>query len=97
MKTKGDIVNQIAASTDLSTLQVQDVVQRTFDTIVDAIVEHGRIELRNFGVFEVKVRKARMARNPKTGAIVHVPEKRVVSFRAGKIVNDRLEEATSDS
>jgi len=59
-------------------------VQRTLDTIIQTLVSEGRIELRNFGVFEVKRRAPRKARNPRTGDKVYVPSKNVVTFKPGK-------------
>ncbi|MBU2102465.1 MAG: integration host factor subunit beta, partial [Candidatus Omnitrophica bacterium] len=60
-----------------------DVVQRTFDTIFETLKNGNRIELRNFGVFLVKKRKKRIGRNPKTGAVVPVPERLTVVFKPG--------------
>ena len=65
-------------------------MQRVFDQILDVLSEQGRIELRNFGVFEIKQRASRKARNPKTNQEVIVPAKRILSFRAGKNVAKRL-------
>jgi integration host factor subunit beta len=66
------------------------IVQRTFDAIVTTLVEEGRIELRNFGVFQVRPRAARKARNPRTGRQVEVPEKFVVTFKPGKIMEQKV-------
>ena len=82
--TKKEIVRQISDDLNLSQQDVKKVVQRTFDAVIDALAKEGRIELRNFGVFEVKQRKARKARNPRTGDEVQVPSKRVVTFKPGK-------------
>ena len=65
---------------------------RLSSTIVDTLVEDKRIELRNFGVFEVKQRAARKARNPRTGEKVFVPEKFVVTFKPGKEMEERVRE-----
>jgi nucleoid DNA-binding protein len=65
--------------------QVFDVVQRTFDHITEALAKGDKVELRNFGVFEVRVRKARIGRNPNAPAIdVPIPQRSVVKFKAGK-------------
>jgi len=61
---------------------------------VDTLIEQGRIELRNFGVFEVKQRKARKARNPRTGDPVEVPPKCVVTFKPGKEMEERVRQMT---
>ena len=82
--TKKEIVRTISEEIGLTQLKTKEIVQKTFDAIIDALVADGRIELRNFGVFEVKKRAARSARNPKTGDQVRVPEKFVVTFKPGK-------------
>jgi nucleoid DNA-binding protein len=73
-------------------LKTKEIVQQTFDAIVETLVEHKRIELRNFGVFEVKKRAARKARNPRTGERVEVAEKYVVTFKPGKEMEARVRE-----
>src|SRR6202011_6081425 len=75
-------------------LKTKEIVQQTFDAIVDTLLEVGRIELRNFGVFEVKRRKARKARNPRTGEKVDVPPKFVVTFKPGKEMEERVRQMT---
>ena len=82
--TKKDIVRQISEKIGETQLKTKEIVQRTFDAIVETLLETGRIELRKFGVFEVKQRKARKARNPRTGVPVEVPPKNVVTFKPGK-------------
>jgi len=88
MTTKKDIVKRIATKHNLSQQETKHVVQSVFDTVVDVLVSEGRLELRDFGVFHVKERAARKARNPRTGEEVTVPPRKVVTFKAGK----RLEE-----
>jgi integration host factor subunit beta len=82
--TKKEIVKQISERIGLTQLKTKDIVQQTFDAVVDTLIEVGRIELRNFGVFEVKMRKPRKARNPRTGERVDVEAKKVVTFKPGK-------------
>jgi nucleoid DNA-binding protein len=94
--TKKEIVKTISDETGLNQQQIKQVVQKTFDSIVQTLVEEGRIELRNFGVFQVRPRAARKARNPRTGRQVEVPEKFVVSFKPGKIMEERVN-AISDT
>lgn len=84
--TKKEIIKQLAEKFQLSQTDTKNIVQGTFDTIIEVIAERGRIELRNFGVFEVKDRAARKARNPKTGEEVNVPAKRVVTFKPGRLM-----------
>jgi integration host factor subunit beta len=96
--TKKEIVKTISEEIGLTQLKTKEIVQKTFDAIVDTLVEERRIELRNFGVFEVKKRAARKARNPRTGTRVDVPEKFVVTFKPGKEMEERvrqLEEAAA--
>jgi nucleoid DNA-binding protein len=88
--TKKDMARAIADETGLTQGQVKEVIQRVFDGITEMLVSEGRIELRNFGVFEVKERKPRRARNPRTGEAVDVPAKRVVTFKAGKEMEQRV-------
>lgn len=91
-KTKKDIVKTIAEETGLTQQSAKELVQRTLDSIVQMLADHGRIELRNFGVFECKERKARVGRNPKTGEPVEVPAKFVVTFKPGKEMEKRIRE-----
>lgn len=88
--TKKEIVKQIADRAQLTQLKTKEIVQWTFDAIVDTLIQDGRIELRNFGVFEVKRRKARKARNPRTGEKVDVEPKNVVTFKPGKEMEERV-------
>jgi integration host factor subunit beta len=90
--TKKEIVKTISEEIGLTQLKTKEIVQKTFDAIVDTLVEDMRIELRNFGVFEVKKRAARKARNPRTGEKVFVPEKFVVTFKPGKEMEERVHE-----
>jgi len=90
--TKKEIVKTISEEIGLTQLKTKEIVQKTFDAIVETLVEDRRIELRNFGVFEVKKRAARKARNPRTGDKVFVPEKFVVTFKPGKEMEERVRE-----
>src|SRR5215510_4427546 len=83
--TKRDLVIRISNETGLVQQQVLDVVQKTLDYIAESLSKHDKVELRNFGVFEVKVRKARNGRNPNSPETdVPIPERAVVKFKAGK-------------
>ncbi len=90
--TKKEIVKTISEEIGMTQLKTKEIVQKTFDAIVETLVEDKRIELRNFGVFEVKKRAARKARNPRTGDKVFVPEKYVVTFKPGKEMEERVRE-----
>src|SRR5580658_257175 len=74
----------------MTQLKTKEIVQQTFDAIVETLLVEKRIELRNFGVFEVKRRKARKARNPRTGEKVDVEPKNVVTFKPGKEMEERV-------
>lgn len=93
--TKKEIVKQISERIGLTQLKTKEIVQLTFDAIVDTLIEDARIELRNFGVFQVKKRKARKARNPRTGERVDVPPKNVVTFKPGKEMEERVRQMTN--
>ncbi|EEF57228.1 histone family protein DNA-binding protein [Pedosphaera parvula Ellin514] len=83
--TKRDLVIRISNETGLVQQQVLDVVQKTLDYIAEALSKGDKVELRNFGVFEVKVRKARIGRNPNAPATdVPIPQRSVVKFKPGK-------------
>jgi len=83
--TKRDLVIRISNETGLVQQQVLDVVQKTLDYIAEALAKHDKVELRNFGVFEVKIRKARIGRNPNAPETdVPIPERAVVKFKPGK-------------
>ena len=88
--TKKDIVRTIAEQIELPQLRTKELVQKTFDALIEALVREGRIELRNFGVFQIKRREARMARNPRTGERVPVQAKSVVTFKPGKEMEARV-------
>jgi nucleoid DNA-binding protein len=88
--TKKEIVKTISEAIGMTQLKTKEIVQKTFDAIVETLVEEKRIELRNFGVFEVKERAARKARNPRTGQRVDVPEKFVVTFKPGKEMEEKV-------
>ncbi len=98
--TKKEIVRDICERANkeklmkgnLTQLATKEIVQWTFEAIIETLVKEGRIELRNFGVFEVKQRKPRKARNPRTGARVDVEAKNVVTFQPGKTMEKRVRE-----
>src|SRR5947209_10071056 len=96
--TKKEIVKTISEEIGMTQLKTKEIVQKTFNAIVETLVEEQRIELRNFGVFEVKKRAARKARNPRTGQRVDVPQKFVITFKPGKEMEEKvrlLEEAAA--
>ncbi len=89
--TKRDIVLDIYDKTDFPQKEVRETVQLTLDAIADALIEGRNVELRNFGVFEVQVRKSRIGRNPnKPETDVVIPERAVIKFKAGKELKAKL-------
>jgi len=95
--TKKEIVKAISQDVGLPKSKTREIVQKTFDAIIDALVNEGRIELRNFGIFEVKKRAARPGRNPRTGDEILVPERFVVNFKPGKVMEDRVKRLKAKS
>ena len=90
--TKRDLVVKIAKETGFIQNDVAIIVQKTLDSIVDELTAGNTIELRNFGVFEIKIRKSRKGRNPRdTSNEVIIPERAVVKFRAGKELKEAVE------
>jgi len=83
--TKRDLVMRISEETGLNQAQVVEVVQKTLNYITESLAKGGKVELRNFGVFDVKIRKARVGRNPnKPETDVPIPARAMVKFKAGK-------------
>jgi DNA-binding protein HU-beta len=91
--TKADIVEQIAAQTGLTKVETKAVVEGVFSTVMDILANGGRIELRGFGVFNVKSRKSRMARNPRTGTPVALDKRFVPIFKASPEFQGRVDAA----
>ncbi|MCY3000834.1 MAG: integration host factor subunit beta [Planctomycetota bacterium] len=90
--TKKELVNRIADSTRQTKVVVKDILQKFLDEIVTELAAGNRLEFREFGVFEVKDRAARRAQNPRTLQKVEVPAKRVVKFKVGRIMRERIDD-----
>ena len=89
--TKRDLAIRIAEETNLTQLQVLDVIQKVLDSIVESLSNGQTIEFRKFGVFEVRERKQRIGRNPhKPEDEVVIPRRRVVRFRPGKTMKELI-------
>jgi DNA-binding protein HU-beta/integration host factor subunit beta len=88
--TKFDIVRTLAQKHELEIASTRRVVQGTLDMIIAALLQGDKIELRNFGVFEVIIRAGRIARNPRSREEVFIPERKVVKFKPGKVMEDRI-------
>jgi nucleoid DNA-binding protein len=95
--TKRDLVVRISNETNLVQQKVLEVIQKTFDYISEALANGKKVELRNFGVFEVKVRKARVGRNPNAPENdVRIPPRAVVKFKAGKEMREAVLKLTPE-
>ena len=82
--TKADLVEQVASEAEMTKKDAEQLVEIIFESIIGALNEDEKIELRGFGSFRVRQRGARKGRNPKTGASVDIPAKRVAYFKPGK-------------
>ena len=92
--TKKELIDRIADGTTQRRVQVKRVVQQFLDEVISELGRGNRLEFRDFGVFETKLRKARKAQNPKTLEPVDVPEKRTVKFKVGRLMKQKLAEMT---
>jgi len=88
--TKKEVIDRIAESTNTKRAVVKSVIQSFLDEIIDELSKNNRLEFRDFGVFETKMRAARRAQNPKTMEQVHVPAKRSVKFKMGRLMKQRM-------
>lgn len=89
--TKREMVVRIAEETGIIQQDVHEVIQRTLDLIVDSLEQGRNVELRNFGVFQLKQRKQRIGRNPnRPEQVVEIPSRRTVKFKPGKIMKERV-------
>lgn len=89
--TKRDMIERISERTGLRRADVKEVVQEFLNEIINELGEGRRIEFREFGVFEVRVRAPRIAQNPKTLERVDVPEKHTIKFKAGRRMKEVVE------
>ncbi len=89
--TKKDLIDRIADRTNLKRVLVKKTVQEFLDQVIQELGKGNRLEFRDFGVFEIKERAARIAQNPKTLQRVEVPPKRTVKFKVGRLMRDKLE------
>ena len=96
MNTKRDMAERIAERCGITGVEAKRMVQHTLDEMVRTLVESGRLELRNFGVFQIHQSAPRKARNPRTGETVMVPSRRVVKFKMGKAMTEAMAENPED-
>lgn len=90
---KGELIDKVAASTGESKASVSDVIDATLDTISTSLAVGDKVTFTGFGTFERRHRKARMGRNPQTGAPVPIPAANVPAFKAGKALKDTVRAA----
>jgi integration host factor subunit beta len=88
--TKKEVIDRIAENTNTRRAVVKPVVQYFLDEIIDELAKNNRLEFRDFGVFETKIRAARIAQNPKTMEQVAVPAKRNVKFKMGRLMKQKI-------
>ena len=93
--TKKELVDRIADLTGMRRTDVRDIVQLFLDGMVEELADGNRLEFRDFGVFEVKHRAARIAQNPKTLEPVPVPERSAIRFKAGRLMKMAMEDPTA--
>ncbi len=90
--TKREIAENVARKTGQTQLVAKAIVQKLLDEVVEELAQGNKLEFRDFGVFEVVMRKPRVGRNPRTGERVAVPEKRVVTFAMGRLMRERIQQ-----
>ncbi len=88
--TKKDIALKVADATGIKQIVVKKVLEGIFDCIVESLLRDEKIELRNFGVFKIKTRRPRIGRNPRTGQTVPVPTRKVVVFKPGLEMKQKI-------
>lgn len=88
--TKRELARKIAIKNSLRQDVVRQVIQSFLDEVIEEMAVGNRLEFREFGIFDVHTKKARLARNPKTGITIQIPEKRVPHFKPGRLMKDRI-------
>lgn len=89
--TKAELVNKVSARMDLTKKQTEVLVNTVFSSIIEALTNDGKVELRGFGSFRTRHRRAREGRNPKSGQRVFIPAKKVPFFKAGKELREMVD------
>jgi len=92
--TKAELVEKVSGQINLTKKQTEVVVNTVFQSITDSLSDGKKVELRGFGSFRIRERNARVGRNPKSGAQVDVPAKRVPFFKAGKELRELVDKNT---
>ena len=88
--TKKELIDRIAEKTNTKRMIVKPVIQSFLDEVIGELTRNNRLEFRDFGVFETKTRAARRAQNPKTLKRVKVPAKRIVKFKMGRLMKQKM-------
>jgi integration host factor subunit beta len=94
--TKKELVDRIAADSNLSRADVKRTIQAFLDEVIEELDKGNRLEFRDFGVFEIRQRAARRAQNPKTLEQVEVPARRTVKFKPGRLMKVKVEQADDE-
>lgn len=89
--TKRELVQRVAEKTGVQQINAKEVIQNFLDEIINELAKGNRLEFRDFGVFEPKTKASRIARNPRTGAKVEVPEKTTVKFKVGRLMKKKIQ------
>ncbi len=89
--TKRELVQRIAEKTGVQQINAKEVIQSFLDEIINELAKGNRLEFRDFGVFEPKSKAHRIARNPRTGEKVEVPEKTTVKFKVGRLMKKKIQ------
>jgi integration host factor subunit beta len=87
---KSDLIQLIAERASISGVKAETIVNAIFDAMTEALLKNERIEIRDFGAFEIRHYNAYQGRNPRSGAVIHVQEKRLPHFKSGKELRERL-------
>lgn len=95
--TKRELVIDVAERLGYTQNEVADVIQATLDSVIETLADGNRLEIRNFGVFELKKRDARLGRNPRTGEAVPIEEKSVAVFKPGKALKQLVEGVSTEA
>ncbi len=94
--TKRELVQRIAEKTGVQQVSAKEVIQSFLDEIINELANGNRLEFRDFGVFEPKSKAQRVARNPRTGDKVQVPEKTTVKFKVGRLMKKKIQREDDD-
>lgn len=95
--TKKELIERIATNSDLSRADIKRVVQAFLDSVIEELAQGNRLEFRDFGVFEIRERAARVAQNPKTLEPVNVPSRKTVKFKSGRLMKTSVEGTTEET